>query len=1193
MAHPLLWPGKVFFYPIGNTSPICLTQDLALEETANILLLGCGDPRHILFTVHASAADVPQSSRPLDITCCDVESAVLARNVLLLTLLADEDASDNITKIWNLFYHLYIDKASLSLLIKQCQKLVNISETLQDWQASKYGHFLKMCTAKTLLQLRHFWTLYLQTESLPPQKHKRFQEDFATNIRRNASSSQYTFSSVRSAGPFSVPAIMVLPKIFNHYWKTGTTSYDSNEISEAKLANPTFAYSSSSSDKFVVHYGTDPIAPFHPAEAFLPRPATSGSPSEEDVVTTAKAQFRRWAVAFSCLLRKSSPEYPVTIRVFAGDALAFCTALRYCSMTKDTSTPLYTSPWDMTSIILNETNYGPNAAFSAPTAFNVIETSNLLDHIGLLNVLIATSPILSRVPTSTIYTEALLSYGVDPMSSLLDRACCDLPTLSFLLGLIPSTFISQFTTHSNVHEIVSHRGSPSFASQFHERVAWKIPAGADPAVCRPGVDVNQRTGFDASQLAKLLFSIYLKMFGNEDLKNIMGGPPERSPGATLTHYNRRTFAELLRVAKERIHVDWQQTMSKFSELVVADKNLIIGSNNYQDMCCQLHLLGVDTVDTLSIEYSLSRQRIGSPETFRGWKTIPPTICIVLVVPQAAIASVRSLLDQTGTPSLHVEIHSPSARFSNMFTSIQAAYGTFHTTGTRENKRIVVRCDSTGRFGELPLVISFWMPSWILTLAPRDTHVAMGVQSTPGTAKLLLGKLGMNLRIFSSPLMDERNVHILTERPNLEAGVEKAAALAAWPAELGPCSTTIRMDDPCRQIEMVTVRMDVTDTSAQSSLAGGATVTTTQLSPYVVQVSIGNTKQSTYFPLPVDALKSKLRVARKSMYVEVVVPVALGPAYRGVKALLGRFPIVSHGQNLTSWNVHRVDLDRLPALQTTTPGSMEWLRPLCFLMFSDREKRAREGVSSGTGVSPDTLMNLKDSLLSIFGASSGLSEPNARVFALAQDGPIGAYTLIFVNELRLDLASHTAVADAWVLPMTLEILPHVLDAISGITASIMHIKTDAEEMRAWKQFLPAITERCRTWKHKTTCEYEAHGAIPLSMEWAESPICSCGRGVGSQALSKVEKWSAFMPYVTRAALSPLFAVSYLEEVGTWLTDGEAVLGTPLATSPAPSCAACQKKQLNLRLCGKCKKVRYCSPECQKKDWKAHKAHCTQS
>jgi len=52
MAHTVLFPGKHFFYPIGNTSAVVLTDTLAPEKPADLLLLGCGDPRNILFTVY-------------------------------------------------------------------------------------------------------------------------------------------------------------------------------------------------------------------------------------------------------------------------------------------------------------------------------------------------------------------------------------------------------------------------------------------------------------------------------------------------------------------------------------------------------------------------------------------------------------------------------------------------------------------------------------------------------------------------------------------------------------------------------------------------------------------------------------------------------------------------------------------------------------------------------------------------------------------------------------------------------------------------------------------------------------------------------------------------------------------------------------------------------------------------------------
>jgi hypothetical protein len=44
-----------FFYRFGNTPATCLRQDLPPEQKADILLLGCGDARNILFTTYAGS----------------------------------------------------------------------------------------------------------------------------------------------------------------------------------------------------------------------------------------------------------------------------------------------------------------------------------------------------------------------------------------------------------------------------------------------------------------------------------------------------------------------------------------------------------------------------------------------------------------------------------------------------------------------------------------------------------------------------------------------------------------------------------------------------------------------------------------------------------------------------------------------------------------------------------------------------------------------------------------------------------------------------------------------------------------------------------------------------------------------------------------------------------------------------------
>ena len=53
MAHSVIIPRRTFFYAIGNTCADLLTETLPPEESLDLLLLGCGDPRSILYTAYA------------------------------------------------------------------------------------------------------------------------------------------------------------------------------------------------------------------------------------------------------------------------------------------------------------------------------------------------------------------------------------------------------------------------------------------------------------------------------------------------------------------------------------------------------------------------------------------------------------------------------------------------------------------------------------------------------------------------------------------------------------------------------------------------------------------------------------------------------------------------------------------------------------------------------------------------------------------------------------------------------------------------------------------------------------------------------------------------------------------------------------------------------------------------------------
>ena len=286
---------------------------------------------------------------------------------------------------------------------------------------------------------------------------------------------------------------------------------------------------------------------------------------------------------------------------------------------------------------------------------------------------------------------------------------------------------------------------------------------------------------------------------------------------------------------------------------------------------------------------------------------------------------------------------------------------------------------------------------------------------------------------------------------------------------------------------------------------------------------------------------------------------------------------------TLWNLHHLNLDRCPTFKLSKhPKAFNWFIPHLTYMFSSRECatcRSREAAPV-----QDTLLNVKKTLRFLFCSATGLETDQIHTEFVLMNSATGIiYALIFVTDLRLDLAAHTVVADSWVMPGSDDIRHKVMN---GLTTALC-IKTDEDESEAWKYLLPLFTERCRAWEHKANCKYFSQNSAPLISDPTKAPFCSCGMGVGTEVLRKRYGNAAAM-YATRAAISPLFSLSYLEEVG--IPEFEEDL--PVSAEPPTSgCRACGKEGKPLLACSRCKMAKYCSEECQVRDWKKHKKDCT--
>ncbi|OJT01820.1 hypothetical protein TRAPUB_7727 [Trametes pubescens] len=1190
MSHPLVWPTKYFFYAIGNTAAVCLTRNLPPEEHADILLLGCGDPRHVLYTVFSESDDcefpvvnephpklvisdqlsVSTVSRKLDFTCCDIDPSVLARNALLLSLVADNVPQQ---MIWNIFYHLYLDQDSLSMLRSQCKKLVDASVSVASWRSSPYGVYLRVSTNHTLAELRRHWSLYIDMQDLPTPRLASLREGYKNAFKKSLDAKGTITATARSAGPLTLEALSLSDQVMD-YWRTGTTFTDPKQIARARSLNPTFGYSLAG-EGCIVHYASDPLSTFHSAALFG---NSRGKVRPADLVKSAQAEFSEWCTAFRSSL--SSFTHTPRVRLCLAEATAFCRSLKgfHESGTLNAGVPI--AQYKTQLLCLSTDEYVHD---EAPATFNVIETSNLIDHIGLLNILIAAVPLLSPFPSSVLYTESLLFFGEDATKEFADLLYADIGTVGLLLDLCPIDYLSGFTSRSNTHELELHTLNKGLLlSQFHQVTTWKRPASCDSDIALRGGHLCLPPVLDSRQLGTLLFDMYHTMFEQEDSPTFHEKRKANIMKAIVTSnfldYMRESFAMLLKLVRERLRIprnQWLEIMDRFLSLEQADQTMPMNTMNRNDLYAHLHRQGVYTVHYFKTD---EPQRIGP---FAGWETVPPVVRVTLSVPREKITALESMMRIAGveTPLLNANVRGTVTM--NLFSAVHVAWGRVVAAGTKSSPRVLVEEDPDGWKGTLPLAVSFCLPALLLSdfEPPSALQVRLAVVCTAATTKLVR-HLGLEMTVFSASLLDEDHVFVVPEASLPSADFEDAQGPLLRPkstlrSQIGTQQAVIvELDEQCEFVHTLASKVVVEDPDVKREFgSAGATPQITQPSPCCMHLTVAGHSQDVVFPFPVIGGEYKLRLARKSLYIEVVVPIA-GPFLKPDGMKLNPFPVVGTGKALQSWNIHRLSLSRLPVLSPTAPGISKWLDSHVGSMLSTRERTMRRKHRA------DALMFVKDSIHHIFVRSTGIQGGAAkRVFALRNDATNNCDTVLFVSDVRFDLHSHTMVCDAYVLPLTRAILRQIGVFFGKLVngGTMANVSVFEGELQAWKQLIPAFVERCRTWAHTEDCEYLRRQQVPLTLEMEAVSLCSCGKGKDVEGLLKVDEWRRYAPYVTRIAISPLFAVSYLETVGR--------------DPAAHKCSVCRGRGTpKLKGCTGCHKVRYCSQACQKKDWPRHKLQC---
>jgi hypothetical protein len=1127
-----------------------------------------------------------------------VSDVCVARNVLLFSLILDDADGSNDASIWSIYYNLFLDDVSLNLLDAQARKLYSLAASIQSWHSSKYGKQLRICDQGTLNTVRCLWKSYgliNQSQSGREDVFRNLTAKFqkASDVKAYYSGpigQSFVLTGTRSVAPIGVCAVEDLPQLHQHYWDHGSTNSVSNIPSESRYPNPMF----STSGTETLHYGTDPLLGFHLATAYIPlikksplRP-TNQFPSFFKAVEAAQIQFRSWAVSFRQRNFKN-----LVLRFFTGDAVTFAYALQQAGIAKTVLANLYRDPYKLEPLTLDSEDYSTTG--NAPLSFTVIDTSNLIDHVGAINLLVAVSPLVDNTRSSSVFTESLVKRQESRTAYANSILCGDLPSVSMLLGLLPVEYWTNASATSTADDVmmdfVMESANEERQGQMRVKVTWKR------RISETSIKVNER------DCAQLLYQVYLNMFQHEDMQHLFSNLNIQTiRNNSVPRYHRGSFALFLRLVRCQVAGDWNKVMEPLLNLIENDSNLLMGRSYIQELYLHLHILNLYSVDTF--KRSFIQSRIIPAEGLKAWKNIPAVLCVTLKVPREKLRVLTEIKPtELGTPILHCVIQSSQkstvGRWQNIFSAIQISFGEISTTGSHNSDAFQVHVieDQYRWMGSSSIFASFLVPTWMLLLEPETAMIAFGVQSTPQSSRTFMNILGPEMNIYETSLGNKKDVFITKTLPNQSQAVSLCQLPNGNSVDELSSDRTARtvltgvVNDTSGKIVSLIGRLEILSDNVKSILQGGGQVEAIQTSPCNFAVLVGTGKNafriSLNFPAPVLRQHQKIRIARKSSYIEIDAPLAGGMDFNLFPEFM--YSVFLEMGKPTLWNMTRLNLECLPIIDCSTPMELQWLNTHIAGMFTSRERALRDKSTRTTSAS-DIRVAYKDGLFSMFMHFTGLQGQRMRLFGLNNPTGGGIHVLIIVSCLRLDITNATTILDAAVLTLTDKLMPQLHSFLAGIVGKkLCSILVDASELRLWKHVLPAMIERCRTWEHRTSCEYVTESRIPISVENGQTSYCSCGNGkLPAGFITGVPNWGTVSNYFVRAAISPCFPAPFVEQV----FDFESI--SKFSGQSSKGCRACGRDKATdgagLSTCSRCREVKYCSVECQRTGWKEHKKTC---
>lgn len=1054
-------------------------------------------------------------------------------------------------------------------------------------------------------------------------------------------------NTMRVAGAHYINPISTVKASLEGYISTGVVA--GNKLDRDLLgnngkghANPTFVFSSATNDGYTAHWGCNALDGFHLAEVFDEDKTTARA--IEDAARVAQSQFRGWCQAFIKAVHKNR----LKIIWHCGDAIRLCYELQEDareSWHRRTGLPMFLGPWTLASLSVDDLRISLDRV-----SFDVIETSNLADHLGLLTVLPATIPLLIHTASSVLYTEPLIVPSKRFIGLLEPHLCLETSLFSILVGLTPCDLllgewhlsfgapplnhqpqiatrfdcctcficiVESSSANSDFYvgdmaysKITEQMISETRHSHYRISTAWKYPQTGDATNGASNNDDSNattasRVHVGPEDLGDLFVQLYAALFAYHDVNTrsrisvmnqhfapLILREQFSPPNSHSTIHGRAGFIAILRTAMQNIHTDWQACLQRIISAILELEDQELLDCGTQELLLYIYATGLLTNADLAPHHT---QEAAHPNVklhsipVASMSSLPQSPLLIL---NLVLMLPRKTLQGFMNDSYKHGNSDVKICVTHKPSRERHTFGSLQTffgsmrRNAADPSAYDVVEDLLGWSGSSDLIVTCPVLSSSLFLASAD-EVSVSLSINNYTSP---GSFQSPRRVvYECAISNTERVLLLNAAPMSGGCTNPSVSLPVTSSAEATCVSACISKG---RIVSLCYRDQLPTGSKQSKApAENGDIIVRQSSPCSMTLKTRKTDPRVFvYPFPVDGSQAKTTLNEVKSCLEVTVPLSSAERHGGYD--LKPFPIHLVQSSPELWDTPRISVQQQPVVRLQ--GNVEWLTLHLASAFTKEEQAALEHRRETPTRRKDGMMDFKQSLqlvINCFAGSTDLTNWQAyKGFCLYIKDT--CEFMFYGNALRHDPKTASVFLDGWVIQKDFAVtnLPN---------KDFLPVKVSEHECPIWRQFMPSVFERCRIgWTHGETCEYRQTGRIPLSLAKGSSPICSCGQGRQVDDFPTHPSMARLARRATRIALHPVFAVrlkSFHQSSPSQLSNLSLGPASSTARAPAqapskPKCDNCGKERDGLKPCPRCGNAHYCNSACRNEAWKEHKKVC---